>query len=68
LFITRVETVDGLIHVKVYAKGTPAKLMAWCACPDSDQGRAAARVLADVADGLANHTEPALVSRLPMGR
>lgn len=48
MFITRVETVDGMVHVRVYAKGSPAKLMAWSICPDSEQGRAAAVALSSV--------------------
>lgn len=68
MFITRVETVDGLLHVKVYANGSPLRLMAWCACPDTEQGRAAAAALAVVAGNLTVQTEPLFARDKPAGR
>lgn len=52
MFVTRVESVEGMLHVRVFAKGTPPKLLAWCVCPDSAEGRAAAQALAGIAPSL----------------
>jgi hypothetical protein len=41
VFIIRIETDEGLQHMRVYTRGVPSRLVAWCACPNTDEGRAA---------------------------
>jgi len=47
-FIIQIETVDGLQHMRVYAKGTPPRLVAWAACTDTDEGRAAIEAIREM--------------------
>lgn len=54
MFFTKVETIDGLLHLRVYTRERPLRLVAWCVCADSAEGRAA---LAFIRGGFVNGSE-----------